>query len=125
MPVEGLFSRTKSSSRALVIAGPKAYVLFERGFASYDISNPADPKLLREFSVEGEPMSGTAVGDCLVIAEGPASWEGDSWVAVYNVADPAQIRQVGKVETKQSAFGLHALPGGQSARGSWVRITHS
>jgi hypothetical protein len=93
-------------------AGETAYVATTDGFATVDVTDPSAPAVLTErrdllADREGGPMRRVydvaLDGDRLAVV-GPASGRGLSGALVYDVADPADPRQVAFHETE---FAIH------------------
>ena len=85
-----------SDARAVRVIDDTAVMLFTRGMATFDVSNPTTPILLERFDQFDEPwacMALEVVGDLAYVAAGAAG------LKVYSFSDPARPKLLGECDT--------------------------
>jgi thiol-disulfide isomerase/thioredoxin len=90
----------------LVLVGPGCLSVF-------DVSKPAEPQHLSTTQPQGFAWNGCAVGDRLYVAEAqvPSYKNSRDGIAIYDLADPRALKEVGFVATPASPY--HLLPVGK------------
>jgi LVIVD repeat len=115
--------------------GNRAYVGNYSGIRIYDIANPASPVLLGDFRCLGaqndaavwggtlmftatdQAQTGPDCGATNTASDNPAGWEG---VRIYDVSNPATVRQIGSVYSDCGAHTITLNPVSVSMLHLWV-----
>lgn len=100
------------SSDSLVIGRGHAFLLGRHSIVSYELSNPAQPVLIKATELQQTPWTGCVVDNHLYAAESgedPAK----TGVGVYNISKPDDIQRVGFMPTKTLAYAVHPLRDGR------------
>lgn len=82
------------ASARLFVGGDVAYVVHGKGYNTFDVSNPASPRLIKsqeqpEFGWKHLVANGTGLG--LVTASPNASFDGPHKVRLYDVSNPSNV----------------------------------
>jgi hypothetical protein len=100
----------RSRSDSLVIGGGMGYLLGSKSIVCFDLSDPAQPKLISTTDLEQAPWAGSIADGRLYAAElglGP----GETGIGVYDISKPSDIKRIGFVKTPQGAHAVYSLPG--------------
>lgn len=92
-----------SDARAVRVIDDTAIMLFTRGMATFDVSDPTTPVLLARFDQFDDPWAcmGLEVdGDLAYVAAGAAG------LKIYSFSDPTHPKLLGECDTPGSAYNL-------------------
>jgi hypothetical protein len=98
-----LASTLWSSARAVRVCNEVAIVLFTRGLATFDVSNPAEPVLIQRFDRSEEFWSCQALEVAGDLAYAASASEG---LKIFDFSDPTHPVLVGACDTPGDAFNL-------------------
>ena len=98
-------------SQTLVCDGKRAFLVGRDAILAYDLSAPAQPKNLSVLKTDRYGWTGCAADRYLYVAEINVERGGREGIAVYDVADPRDIKEVGFTPTRRATYHLFSLPG--------------
>lgn len=97
----------------LIVHGDHAFLVGREGVVSYDVSDPASPQFLGVARSDRYGWTACITGDYLYVGSIEAGPEGGQGIAIFNVADPANIKEVSFVPTTRAPYHLFALREGR------------
>lgn len=97
-------------SRSIVRHDHLVFVIGVDHILCYDLSVPQEPKLVSEQKNERHSCTGCVVGGFLCVGESATRKSNREGIAVYDVSNLQQLKEVGFVPTVQSPYHLFALP---------------
>ncbi len=98
-------------SQTLVHDGKRAFLVGRDAILAYDLSAPAQPKNLSILRTGRYGWTGCVSGQYLYVAEINVERGGREGIAVYDVADPRNVKEVGFTPTREGPYHLFSLPG--------------
>jgi len=101
----------RSHSQSLVVDGKRAFLVGRDAIVAYDVSAPSEPKKLSVLRTGRSGWTGCVSGQYLYVGEINVEQGDREGIAVYDVADPRNIKEVGFTPMKKSIYHLFALPG--------------
>ncbi len=98
-------------SQTLIRHGNMAFLVGRDGILSYDLAEPAKPRFLARTECKGHPWAGCVAGKHLYVV-GARLREGARYgIAVFEIAAPGTLKEVGFAPTARRPYHLFALPG--------------
>jgi len=107
-------SRKSYSTRKIVRDGKRAFVIGDKILLCYDLSEPSKPKCLGEKVIAYDGIAGCIAAGCLYVGGSKKTDAASSTgIAVFDIANPADPKEVYFLPLKNHVYQLFALPGNQ------------
>jgi hypothetical protein len=94
-----------------IVGGEHAFVIGGNGIFRYDLGNPAEPRFVAAMESDHTSSTGCVAGGYLYVGELDVGQAGRQGITVYDVSDPARIREVAFLPTSRGPYDLFAVTG--------------